>query len=150
MWGDPVAGAVALPIHAGEGVIAVAYAEDTEQTSSQNVGRKITEMLIKHAALRLTTKGKASPQATTGTRTGKTAQTGEESLQSAEYSPARQARRLRMQEGLEVTLDGSSSSLVDMSTIGAQVLSPLALRPNRVTRMTLRGEASALAGTKSA
>ena len=51
-----------------------------------------------------------------------------------------------MQEGLEVTLDGSTSSLVDISTIGAQVLSPLALRPNRVAKMTLRGEESGLAG----
>lgn len=135
LWGNPVAGAVALPIHAGDGVIAVAYAEDTEETSSQNVGRKIAEMLIKHAALRLTTKGKASPQATTG----------EVNLEPVEYSPARQARRLRMQEGLEVTLDGSASSLVDISSIGAQVLSPLALRPNRVVKMTLRGGESALA-----
>ena len=31
-----------------------------------------------------------------------------------------------------------------MSTIGAQVLSPLALRPNRVVKMTLRGGESAL------
>src|SRR5438132_8790288 len=47
LWGGPVAGAVALPIHAGDGVIAVAYAEDAEETSSQGVGRKIAEMLIK-------------------------------------------------------------------------------------------------------
>ena len=146
LWGNPVAGAVALPIHAGDSVIAVAYAEDTEETSSQNVGRKIAEMLIKHASLRLTTKGKASPQAITGTRTtGNTAQTGEGNLEPVEYSPARQARRLRMQEGIEVVLDGSASSLVDISSIGAQVLSPLALRPNRVVKMTLRGEESALA-----
>src|SRR5205814_8849035 len=58
LWGSPVAGAVALPIHAGDRVIAVAYAEDTEDTPSHNIGRKIAEMLIKHAALRLTTKGK--------------------------------------------------------------------------------------------
>ena len=145
LWGSPVAGAVALPIHAGDRVIAVVYAEDTEENSSHNIGRKITEMLIKHAALRLTTKGKASPQAVAGTPAkGNTEVTGEERAEHVVYSPARQARRLRIREGIEVTLDGANSSLVDMSTIGAQVLSPLALRPNRVVKMTLRGDESAL------
>jgi PilZ domain len=36
-----------------------------------------------------------------------------------------------------VTLDGDASFLVDLSTLGAQVLSPTALRPSRVVRMTL-------------
>jgi hypothetical protein len=148
LWGTPVADAVALPIHAGDSVIAVAYAEDTEQTSSQTVGRKIAEMLIRHAGLRLTTKGKAPSQATTAATatSGANGQQGSgESRKPTEYSPARQARRLKMQEGIEVTLDGSASSLVDMSSIGAQVLSPLALRPNRVVKMALRGDESALA-----
>jgi hypothetical protein len=146
LWGSPVAGAVALPILAGDRVIAVVYAEDTEENSSHNVGRKITEMLIKHAALRLTTKGKASPRPATGTSTASAANLtpmgdgGREPV----YSPARQARRLKMREGIEVTLDGAASALVDMSSIGAQVVSPLALRPNRVVKMTLRGEESSL------
>jgi hypothetical protein len=146
LWGSPVAGAVALPILAGDRVVAVVYAEDTEENSSHNVGRKITEMLIKHAALRLTMKGKASPRPATATSTAATANTtpmgdgGREPV----YSPARQARRLKMREGIEVTLDGATSALVDMSSIGAQVVSPLALRPNRVVKMTLRGEESSL------
>jgi hypothetical protein len=145
LWGNPVAGAVALPIHAGDGVIGVAYAEDTEETSSHNVGRKITEMLIKHAAVRLTTRGKAAPQAAPGARTaGLTAPIAEGNRESAEYSPARQARRIKMRADIEVTLDGSASSLVDMSSLGAQVVSPLALRPNRVVKMTLKGAESAL------
>lgn len=146
--GSPVAGAVALPIHAGDRIIAVAYAEDTEETSSHNIGRKITEMLIKHAALRLTTKGKASPQsaAATTANPGKedVQYTGEERAEHVVYSPARQARRLKMREGIDVTLDGAASALVDMSSIGAQVLSSVALRPNRVVKMSLRGDESAL------
>jgi hypothetical protein len=141
LWGGPVASAVALPIHAGDGVIAVAYAEDADETSSQGVGRKIAEMLIKHAALRLTVKGQISsmPMAEA------TSSAGEATPMSAEFSPARQARRVKMRDGIEVVLDGSPSSLVDVSSIGAQVLSPLALRPNRVVKMTLRGGESALA-----
>jgi hypothetical protein len=143
LWGSPVAGAVALPVHAGDRVIAVVYGEDTEETSSHNIGRKITEMLIKHAALRLTTKGKASPPAATPAA-AKTAYTGEERAEHVVYSPSRQAQRLKMREGIEVTLDGATSVLVDMSSLGAQVLSPLALRPNRVVKMTLRGGESSL------
>ena len=66
LWGGSVANAVALPIHAGDGVIAVAYAEDAEETSSQGVGRKIAEMLIKHAALRLTVNAQASAGSNAG------------------------------------------------------------------------------------
>jgi hypothetical protein len=147
LWGSAVAGAVALPILAGDRVIAVLYAEDTEENSSHNVGRKITEMLIKHAALRLTMKGKASPLAapgaSTAAATANTTPMGDGGREPV-YSPARQARRLKMREGIEVTLDGSSSALVDMSSIGAQVVSPLALRPNRVVKMTLRGEEASL------
>ncbi len=141
LWGGPVAGAVALPIHAGDGVIAVAYAEDVEETSAQGVGRKIAEMLIKHAALRLTVKGQAPARPVVAPA----AQPADANEQPAEFSPARQARRLKMREDIDVVLDGSSSSLVDISSIGAQVLSPLALRPNRVVKMTLRGEEGALA-----
>jgi PilZ domain-containing protein len=156
LWGSPVAGAVALPILAGDRVIAVVYAEDTEETSSHNIGRKISEMLIKHAALRLTMKGKASqPPATGAAATGNMAPTGNiapmgnttpmgDGGREPVYSPARQARRLKMREGIEVTLDGSTSVLVDMSSIGAQVVSPLALRPNRVVKMALRGDESKL------
>jgi PilZ domain len=140
LWGGPVA--VALPIQAGDGVIAVAYAEDAEETSSQGVGRKITEMLIKHAALRLTMKSQAPARPSTGAAAP---QTAEATQQPAQYSPARQARRLKTRDDIEVVLDGSASSLVDISSIGAQVLSPLALRPNRVVKMTLRGDESAMA-----
>ena len=142
LWGGPVAGAVALPIQAGNGVIAVAYAEDAEETSSQGVGRKITEMLIRHAALRLTLKGQAVPMAVS---VAAPAQEAESNERPPEFSPARQARRLKMREDIEVVLDGSPSALVDISSIGAQVLSPLALRPNKVVKMTLRGDESSLA-----
>jgi hypothetical protein len=144
LWGGAVANAVALPIQAGDEIIAVAYAEDAEETSSQAVGRKIAEMLIKHAALRLTTKGKAPSQAAASVGTGHMPSSDEGNLESAEYSIQRQARRLKMQEGIEATLDGSPTSLVDMSTIGVQVLSPLALRPNRIVKMALRGGESEL------
>ena len=45
-----------------------------------------------------------------------------------------------MSKGLEVTLEGEASLLVDLSTLGAQVLSPVAMRPKRVVRITLPGD----------
>src|SRR6185295_14737009 len=60
LWGGQVETAMALPILAGDSVIAVAYVEDTEESSSQAVGRKIAELLIRHVAIRLTTKGQSA------------------------------------------------------------------------------------------
>ena len=51
LWGGAVANAVALPIQAGDDVIAVAYAEDAEETSSQ--GRRPQDRRDAHQARRL-------------------------------------------------------------------------------------------------
>ena len=134
--------AVALPVLAGEQVIAVAYAEDVDATGTlqepatafPGVACKIAEMLIDHAMLRLTTK-RAAPARPAAPH----------EAQPAAYSPARQARRLKVQKGIDVTLDGAESSLVDLSSIGAQILSPLAMPPNRMVKMTLRTKDAALA-----
>ena len=139
---DFVTRAVALPVLAGDQVIAVAYAEDVDATGTlqepatafPGVACRIAEMLIDHAMLRLTTK-----------RTAPARPVAPHEAQQAAYSPARQARRLKVQKGIDVTLDGSESSLVDLSSIGAQLLSPLAMPPNRMVKMTLRTKDAALA-----
>jgi chemotaxis protein histidine kinase CheA len=135
---DPVKHVVALPVLAGEQVIGVAYAEDLgfspTLSTFPGVACKIAEMLIDHAMLRLTTKRAAAAHSP---------------LPPAEqpdaFSPARQARRLKVQKGIDVTLDGAESSLVDLSSIGAQILSPLAMPPNRLVKMTLRTKDASLA-----
>ena len=55
----------------------------------------------------------------------------------SEFSVNRQARRIKIQDG-DVLVDGVASVLVDISALGAQVLSPTTLRPNRVVRLMLR------------
>lgn len=55
----------------------------------------------------------------------------------SEFSVNRQARRIKIQDS-DVLVDGVASVLVDISTLGAQVLSPTTLRPNRVVRLMLR------------
>jgi hypothetical protein len=51
----------------------------------------------------------------------------------------RRAARTRMADGLEVLIDGTPAALVDLSPLGAQVVSTTALRPNQRLRVTLPG-----------
>ena len=49
----------------------------------------------------------------------------------------RRAPRVRIREKVEVLVDGNAAELIDLSTVGAQVLSPKMLRPNQRIRLTL-------------
>ncbi|OFW15271.1 MAG: hypothetical protein A3F70_16500 [Acidobacteria bacterium RIFCSPLOWO2_12_FULL_67_14] len=49
----------------------------------------------------------------------------------------RRAPRFRMADGLELQIDGNPASLVDLSVVGAQVVSPTILRPNQRVRVQL-------------
>ena len=54
----------------------------------------------------------------------------------------RRAPRIRIKDGVEVTVDGNPASLVDLSTVGAQVVSTAVLKPNQRVRVTI-GEGKA-------
>ena len=43
----------------------------------------------------------------------------------------RRALRFKMQQNTVVALDGSSGTVIDLSTVGAQVVSPVGLKPNQ-------------------
>jgi hypothetical protein len=49
----------------------------------------------------------------------------------------RRAPRVRMSDGIAVTVDGNPAELIDLSTIGAQVVSRIVLRPNQRVRVAL-------------
>ena len=49
----------------------------------------------------------------------------------------RRAPRVRVRPGIEVLVDGVTAALVDLSIVGAQVISPLPLRPNGRVRVAL-------------
>jgi hypothetical protein len=49
----------------------------------------------------------------------------------------RRSPRMVMPEGLEVQIDGHAATLIDLSQIGAQVVSPTSLRPKQRVRVTL-------------
>jgi hypothetical protein len=49
----------------------------------------------------------------------------------------RRAPRYKIGDGVEVQIDGNPASLVDLSLVGAQVISPTILKPNQRVRMLL-------------
>jgi CHASE2 domain-containing sensor protein len=52
----------------------------------------------------------------------------------------RRAARVKIVEGVEVLIDGSPATLIDLSVVGAQVISLTILRPNQRVRMILPDE----------
>ena len=52
----------------------------------------------------------------------------------------RRAERRRMREGVDVIVDGHAARLVDLSALGAQVISTLVLKPNQRVRVSLVDE----------
>lgn len=49
----------------------------------------------------------------------------------------RRAPRVRIRAGVTVQIDGAAAELVDLSTLGAQVVSPTVLKPNQRVRVIL-------------
>lgn len=66
---------------------------------------------------------------------GPTAAAG--SPQELDRRGTRRAERVKPAQDVEVLVDGNPAALVDVSTIGAQVLSPTVLRPNQRVRMAI-------------
>jgi hypothetical protein len=50
----------------------------------------------------------------------------------------RRAPRFTVVSGIEVTIDGKPATLINLSVVGAQVVSPTILKPNQRVRMTLQ------------
>jgi hypothetical protein len=58
----------------------------------------------------------------------------------ADQRGTRRSPRVRVRPGIEVTVDGNNAALIDLSAVGAQVLSAVWLRPNTRVRVTLNEE----------
>jgi hypothetical protein len=61
----------------------------------------------------------------------------EEAPRPLDWQGTRRAPRYRMREGVEIQLDGNPVKLVDLSAVGAQVVSPTILRPNQKVRVII-------------
>jgi hypothetical protein len=68
------------------------------------------------------------------------------STEAPQFAISRQASRIKVHATNDFLVDGVASVLVDISTLGAQVLSPATLRPNRVVRLMLRTGTGGFAG----
>jgi hypothetical protein len=145
LFGGPVAYAMVLPVLEDGRVIAVAYAEHPQAlpAGTADTGPQIAEILTDHVSRRLTARQSAASAPPAGAGREELGEAG--ATQAAEASPAypgptRQARRVKMREAIEVQVDGSTSLLVDLSSLGAQILSPGAMRPKQPVRMLLPRE----------
>jgi hypothetical protein len=56
----------------------------------------------------------------------------------------RRAPRIRMKDGIEILVDGNAAALIDLSTVGAQVLSKSVLKPNQRVRMMFNDQKGAI------
>ena len=126
--GHPIAYAIALPIVPQDKGAIMLYAENPLELSREDasVAEAIAGIIIDHLGQRLRPR-----------KTGAAAE-------PPPYLRVRQARRVKIQDGANVAVDGAHSTLVDLSTHGAQVLSPRAIRPNCSVRLQLPSNSGAL------
>jgi len=61
----------------------------------------------------------------------------EEAPKALDWHGTRRAPRFRVRTGVELQLDGNPAVVIDLSTVGAQVISPTVLRPNQKVRIAL-------------
>ena len=57
-----------------------------------------------------------------------------------DWKGTRRAPRFKIVDGVDVTIDGNPAALMDLSVIGAMVVSPTTLKPNQRIRMSLPQE----------
>lgn len=75
-------------------------------------------------------------------------ESAEDQVQSTtDWRGSRRVPRIRIRAGVEVQVDGTTAQLIDLSTLGAQVVSSTALKPNQRVRLVLTGDAARLAAT---
>ena len=61
----------------------------------------------------------------------------DETPRQLDWHGTRRAPRFRIRQGVEIQLDGNPASLVDLSVMGAQVMSATILRPNQSVRISV-------------
>lgn len=129
VMGGAVGYAMAVPIvEKGRGA-AILYAENPPGSSpnENRVAAKMVEILAGYVRSRVQIK-----PATAGGDKGP-------------YATQRRARRVKMTDGTTVVVDNSESTLVDLSSLGAQVVSRQAMRPDSPVHLVLPSDAGGIA-----
>ena len=65
------------------------------------------------------------------------AATPEQPARPLDWQGTRRAPRVRVKNGVEIQLDGNPAAVIDVSTVGAQVVSATILRPNQKVRVSI-------------
>ncbi len=81
--------------------------------------------------------GSAGGGTAAAVETGRASIATEEAPKALDWHGTRRAPRFRVRNGVEVQLDGNPAAVIDLSTVGAQVISPTVLRPNQKVRINL-------------
>jgi hypothetical protein len=81
--------------------------------------------------------GEAGPSAGPATPALAVAEAPPPAAAPVDQRGTRRAPRFRIVDGVEVQIDGNSASLVDLSLVGAHVVSATILKPNQRVRFTL-------------
>jgi hypothetical protein len=79
----------------------------------------------------------AHPVGAGGAQSAATPVATEDAPRPLDWHGTRRAPRYRVRSGVELQLDGNPAAIVDLSTVGAQVISPTILRPNQKVRITV-------------
>lgn len=78
------------------------------------------------------------------TQTSATSVATAEPVRPLDWHGTRRAPRHRVKSGVEIQLDGNAVSVIDVSIVGAQVVSQTILRPNQKVRVTIPQEKAQL------
>jgi hypothetical protein len=79
----------------------------------------------------------ATATATASQASGSPVATADAPPKALDWQGTRRAPRFRVRAGVELHLDGNPAAVIDLSTVGAQVISPTVLRPNQKVRITI-------------
>jgi len=118
----------------------LAHVEIRVMSHTGDYTRQITRPAVAAAAAPAASAASNPPQmpggslATEGTPTAAGSGDADRRL---DWYGTRRAPRQRLKAGVEIQLDGSPVSVVDLSAVGAQVLSTTILRPNQKIRVTI-------------
>jgi hypothetical protein len=157
LFGGGGAGAIALPAQSNGRVVAVAYAEEPRSPHGVDADRQLAELIADHVsrclgAIAAEAGGESLALPKKGGQDVEVARAVEppaapsgparpaEAAPPAFEGPVRQAPRVRMGPKFEVSVDGAAGTLVDLSTSGAQIVTPKSMRPNHAVRIVVPRE----------
>jgi CheY-like chemotaxis protein len=116
----------------------LAHTEIRVMSHTGDYTRQITRPAVGAAASASpATAGPPQPPAGSPAAAGEGDEAAGEAGRRLDWYGTRRAPRYRLKPGVEIQLDGSPASVVDLSTAGAQVLSATILRPNQKVRVTI-------------